>query len=92
MLELIKTALRISTDAFDDELELLAADCLNELQTLGVTGAAAEPNDPQILTTVISYCKWKFGNNPDADRWEHIYHDKLAYLQSASGYGLRGAV
>ena len=44
--------------------------------------------DKQIQNAVVFYCKWKFGNNPDAERWEAIYHDKVTKLQCMTGYGL----
>lgn len=91
MLSLIKTALRITTTAFDSELQLLMADCIAELEAMGVTvemttGTNPEPANAQIKTTIIAYCKWKFGNNEDADRWESIYHEKLAQLKTMTGF------
>lgn len=86
MLTLVKTALRITTDAFDDELDLLIEACADEMKGLGVTVADAESTDPQICTAVIAYCKWQFGANTDADRWRDIYHEKLAQLKTMTGY------
>lgn len=93
MLTIVKLALRITTEAFDTELNLLISDCLSELAMLGIN---AEPTtvgetpvyDPQIQTTVIAYCKWKFGNNESKDDWQRIYHEKLGQLKVASGYQL----
>ena len=103
MLELIKLALRIATDAFDQELQLYIDDCCAEMTALGVVGIpqpdeATEPAgegegsdeeidlDPQIQSALIAYCKWKFGFNDDADRWEKIYHTKLAQLKTMTGH------
>lgn len=83
MLQEVKLALRISTTAFDSEIQMLIDDCLLELAGLGIT-----KEDAQTKIAVISYCKWKFGSNPDADKWEKNYHDKVAKLMSMSGYGL----
>ena len=89
MLTLCKTALRISTSAFDTEIKMLINDCLLELYGLGlVDDATMDPVDEQIQGAVIFYCKWKFGDNPDAERWEHIYNDKISRLLLMSGYGL----
>lgn len=92
MLELVRLALRRTTSAFDAEIQLLIDDCLTELTSLGVLDGpgAADASDPQIQTAVIAYCKWKFGENPDADKWEHIYTDKVSKLMHMTGYGLRG--
>lgn len=90
MLELVRLALRRTTSAFDAEIQMLIDDCISELESLGVINRPEHYDDPQIRTAVVAYCKWKFGNNPDADTWEHIYNDKVAKLMHKSGYGLRG--
>lgn len=89
MLELVRLALRRTTQAFDTEIQLLIDDCLQELCGLGIILDPSADLDPQVQTAVICYCKWKFGDNPDADRWEKIYTDKVEKLQSMTGYGLR---
>ena len=87
MLALIKLALRISTTAFDTELQMLIDDCISEMVGLGIPDITSESTDPQIKSTVIAYCKWKFGNNADKDEWRDIYHIKLGQLKSMTGYG-----
>ena len=90
MLELVRLALRRATQAYDPEIQLLINDCLRELKGLGIVETDfGEVTDPQIQTAVVAYCKWKFGENPDADRWERIYRDKVEKLQSMTGYGLQ---
>lgn len=86
MLNNIKTALRITTTAFDSELQTLIDACITEMQALGVKAAYDDTEDPQIITAVIAYCKWQFGNNEDAERWEGIYHTKLGQLKIMKGY------
>lgn len=89
MLEIIKLALRITTNAFDTELETLIAACLEELSGLGVvvqTETDGTPSSLQVQTAIVAYCKWQFGNNEDAERWEGVYHTKLAQLQGMTGY------
>lgn len=90
MLEIIKLALRVTTDAFDSELSQLIAACIEELQGVGVLidyeADGTTPSSMQIQTAIVAYCKWLFGNNADADRWRDIYHTKLAQLQTMSGY------
>ena len=90
MLTIVKLALRISTNSFDDELNLLISDCLSEMTHMGIAGAVDTSTDTQIKSTVIAYCKWKFGNNEDKEEWERIYHVKLAQLKSMTDYGLPG--
>lgn len=86
MLSIVKLALRISTNSFDTELTMLINDCLSEMTHLGVTGAVFTSTDPQIQSTAIAYCKWKFGNNEDKDEWEKVYHTKLGQLKSMTDY------
>jgi len=89
MLEIIKLALRITTNAFDTELEILIAACLEELSGMGVTVQTetdGTPSSLQVQTAIVAYCKWQFGNNEDAERWESVYHTKLAQLQGMTGY------
>jgi len=86
MLDKVKLALRITTTAFDDEIMLLIDDCITSMHNLGVTAAAAGSTDPQIISAVIAYCKWKFGSNDEADRWRAIYEEKLAELKTQTGY------
>ena len=83
MLEQVKLALRISSTAFDAEIQQLIDDCLAEMRGLGITVV-----DAQTTTAVIAYCKSLFGNHPDADRWASVYQGKVAKLMSMSGYGL----
>ena len=91
MLDKVKLALRITTTAFDTEISLLISDCITSMHALGVTAAAADSTDPQIISAVIAYCKWKFGSNEDADRWKAIYDEKLAELKTQTGYTNWGA-
>jgi hypothetical protein len=86
MLELVRKALRIKTEDFDDEISLLIDDCLSEMTGLGVTGCTAFTQDSQILSAVIAYCKWKFGDSETKDDFERIYHTKVGQLMNMDGY------
>lgn len=86
MLEQIKLALRITTDAVDEEIQTLIDAAIAEMRGLGVTASVEGSEDPQIVTAVVAYCKWQFGANEDADRWRDIYHNKLAQLKTMTGY------
>lgn len=84
MLALVKMALRITTTAFDDELNMLIESCTEEMASMNVI--VAEPYSPQIKAAVVAYCKWQFGNHEDKGQWEKIYHTKLAQLKTMSGF------
>ena len=86
MLNAIKLALRISTNAFDSEIQTLIDAAIAEMAGLGVTAATSTTTDPQLISAVVAYCKWQFGNNEDADRWRDIYHIKLGQLKTMTGY------
>lgn len=86
MLTLVKLALRVTSNAFDSEIQLLIDSCLSEMASLGITNATAQSTDPQIKETVIAYCKWKFGDADNKAEWESIYHIKLKQLKTATGY------
>ena len=84
MLELVKKALRVTKDAFDDELNMLIESCLQEMAAMNVN--ISEPYDDQIKAAVVAYCKWQFGFHEDKESWEKIYHTKLAQLKTMTGY------
>lgn len=86
MLNAIKLALRISTNAFDSEIQTLIDAAILEMNKLGVVAATDSTEDPQIISAVVAYAKWQFGNNEDADRWRDIYHVKLGQLKTMTGY------
>lgn len=88
MIDHVKLALRISTNAFDAEINLLINDCLDELQNLGIISSREDADDdPQITNCCVFYCKWKFGDNDHSERWEKIYHEKVTRLMYTTGYG-----
>lgn len=87
MLEKVKTALRISTDAFDEELELLIQSALLDLGIAGVINDVLTDEPDAIITqAVITYCKMNFGLPEDYDRLKRSYDEQKAQLVTATGY------
>lgn len=87
MLEKIKMALRISTDAFDKELKLLIQSALLDLGIAGVIGNVLTDEPDAIITqAVITYCKMNFGLPEDYDRLKRSYDEQKAQLVTATGY------
>lgn len=80
----IKLALRIATDAFNAELTDLLNAALLDLGIAGVTND--DINDPLILRAVITYCKLHFGQPDDYDRLKRSYDEQKAQLSTATGY------
>lgn len=89
MLALVKTALRITGDAFDTEIALLIDACIEEMRALNVvvdTDTGGTPTSMQVQTAIIAYCKWQFGDADTKENWEAIYHTKLSQLKTMTDY------
>ncbi len=84
MLEKVKIALRISTNAFDSELTDLIAAALLDLGIAGVI--VPETIDALVTRAVITFCKLSFGLPEDYDRLKASYDEQKAQLMTASGY------
>ena len=87
---LVKLALRIKTDDFDAEVLMLIKDCISEMVSLGINVYDVGLSDAQIQSTIVAYCKWKFGDAENKDAFEHIYHDKVAQFQAMFSTGYAG--
>lgn len=84
MLELVKTALRISTDAFDTELNSLIAAAQIDL---GIAGVVLPTElDAICKQAIITYCKMNFGIVDEYDRLKRSYDEQKAQLVTATGY------
>lgn len=84
MLETVKLALRISTDAFDNELNLLIDAAKTDLGIAGVV--VPEELDSIVKRAIITYCKVNFGEPDDYDRLKASYDEQKAQLSMATGY------
>lgn len=84
----VKMALRISTNAYDQELtDLIAAARLD----LGIAGVHVSSTLDEICTkAVITYCKMSFGLPEDYDRLKKSYDEQKAQLATATGYTIWG--
>lgn len=84
MLELVKLALRIVTDAFDDELTLLIGAAQTDLNIAGVV--LPEELDNIAKMAIITYCKLHFGEPDEYNRLKASYDEQKAQLSMATGY------
>lgn len=84
MLEKVKLALRITTTAFDSELNgLISAAQLD----LGIAGVEVPTTlDAIVELAIITYCKVHFGEPDDYDRLKASYDEQKAQLSMATGY------
>lgn len=84
MLAKVKLALRITTNAFDSELnDLIAAAQLD----LGVAGVIL-PAELDVLVgqAIITYVKMHFGQPDEYDRLKASYDEQKAQLVTCTGY------
>lgn len=80
-----KLALRLTTNAFDNEISsLLDAAYLD----MGVAGIEPESDDALVKTAAITYVRAHFGSPADYDRLKKSYDEQKAQMQTATGYGL----
>lgn len=84
MLEKVKLALRITTDAFDGEIQDLIDAALADLGIAGVT--TITETDPLIIRAVTTFCRANFGQPDDYDKLKYSYDEQKAQLQVATGY------
>lgn len=91
MLEAVKLALRITTNAFDSELTQLIAAAKTDLGIAGiVVPTTTESNLDQILQrAIITYCKLNFGELDRVEMYDRLkasYDEQKAQLGMATGY------
>lgn len=85
MLELVKMALRVTTDAYDSEINNLISAA--ELD-LGIAGVSYENVDDIVTQAITTYCRLHFGRVDDK-RFELLkksYDEQKAQLVTATGY------
>ena len=83
MLDRVKLALRLTTEAFDAELTDLILAAQADLAIAGVAGAEI---DPLITRAVITYCRLNFGSPDDYDCLKASYDEQKAQLLMSSAY------
>lgn len=87
MLTAVKLALRITTNAFDSELNALIQAAMKDL---GIAGIDAETlaDDALVTQAIKTYVRMSFGSPSDYDRLKRSYDEQKAQMQTATGYGL----
>lgn len=84
LLAKVKTALRIVTEDFDDELTDLISAALKDMNLAGVSETGL--TDVLIIRAVITYCKMNFGEPDQYERLKKSYDEQKAQLGMATGY------
>ena len=84
MLSKVRTALRIKTNAYNDELNGLIEAAKLDLKVAGVV--VPEELDAIVNQAIITYCKMNFGLVDDYDKLKRSYDEQKAQLSNATGY------
>lgn len=81
----VKTALRVTTTAYDDEITSLMD---SAMQDLGVAGVEFATVDDIVKTAVITYCKIHFWRVSDREyaNLKASYDEQKAQLSMCTGY------
>lgn len=83
LLENCKTALRVTTDAYDNEIsEYINAAKLD----LGIAGVEAAVPDSLVNKAIMTYVRMSFGAPANYDRLKAAYDEQKAQLMNATGY------
>lgn len=85
LLEKAKLALRITTNAYDTEIQ----DLIDAAQLdLGIAGVVLLPNNLDALCqrAILTYVRLNFGSPPDYDRLKASYDEQKGQLRIATGY------
>lgn len=88
MLEAVKLAIPVVTDAYDEDIKQLIAAALADLAIPGIRRDMLYPGtkDPLVRRAVITYCKARFGSPPDYEKLIAAYDEQKAQMSMASGY------
>lgn len=85
LLDDVKVALRVSTNAFDSEITDLISAAQTDMKLAGIT-VTTSTTDPLIKRAVITYCRCNFGQPDDYDRLKASYDEQKAQMGMATGY------
>lgn len=83
----VKMALRVTTNAYDTELSGLIESAKKDLEIAGVIVPESD-TDNVVNTAIKTYCKVNFGT-PNPAHWEYLkksYDEQKAQLSNSSSY------
>lgn len=83
----IKTSLRVTSEAFDEEIKLLIDSARADMERVGVNPALLVEGEEGALVKmgIYCYCKAKFGyDNEDAAYFEKSYRQTVADILNSS--------
>jgi len=83
MLDKVKTALRITTNKFDEEISDLIESAKSDL---GIVAEKIDTKDALTRQAIITYCRLHFGSPEDFDRLRESYWEQKAQLRANPKY------
>ena len=92
MLEQVKTALLITEDDFDDELNTSIQAAAQDLGVAGVEGPSVivETDDALVIRAIITYCGYMFelmhGSLDRSTAYKKSYDEQKAQMGMSTGY------
>lgn len=88
LLEKAKTTLRITTEAFDDEIEDIIQAGYYDLTTRGVTMVTDDEQNlhPLIVRAIMTYVRLHFGDPDNPQRLKESYDEQKGQLMITSGF------
>lgn len=83
LLSRCKLAMRITTNAYDDEITGYINSALLDL---GIAGVEYNEIDELVAKAVTTYVRFSFGSPSDFGKLKASYDEQKAQLQTATGY------
>lgn len=86
MLSKVKLALRIVTDAFDEEINDLIDSAILDLGLTDIREGVLATPDALVSQAITTYCKLHFGEPDEYERLKSSYDEQKAQLSMSSNY------
>lgn len=88
----VKTALRVTTNSLDSDINILIKAALADLKLVGVEGSTVTETttDPLVQRAVITFCRANFGQPDDYEKMKASYDEQKAQLWMATSYTVWG--
>lgn len=86
MLDRVKMALRITTDAFDDEIETLICSARLDLGIVDINEDQIDEPNALVQLAIVTYCKMHFGEPDEYERLKASYDEQKAQLITSTRY------
>lgn len=87
LLQMCKTSMRITTDAYDNEITSYIQAALLDL---GIAGVTYDAIDNLVAKAVVTYVRMSFGAPDNYDKLKASYDEQKAQMQNATGYTVWG--